>query len=68
LNTALRDAGFPVDARPHVPHVTLLRHSAGGEVPLCTPVRWPINDFVLVKSRTESSGAQYDVIRRWPLA
>ncbi len=68
LNTALRDAGFAIDARPHVPHVTLLRHSTGGEVPLCMPVRWPISDFVLVKSITESSGAQYDVIRRWPLA
>ena len=68
LNMALRDAGFAVDARPHVPHVTLLRNSAGGEVPLCMPVSWPISDFVLVKSRTESSGAQYEVIRRWPLA
>jgi 2'-5' RNA ligase len=67
LNTALQAAGFPVDARPHVPHVTLLRNSAGGEVPSCAPVRWPISDFVLVKSRTDSSGAQYEVIRRWPL-
>jgi 2'-5' RNA ligase len=68
LNAALQAAGFPVDARPHVPHVTLLRNSAGGEVPECTPVRWPIGDFVLVKSRIESSGAKYEVIRRWPLA
>jgi len=67
LNAALRGAGFAVDARPHVPHVTLLRNSSGGEVPACTPVRWPISDFVLVKSRMESSGAQYEVIRRWPL-
>jgi 2'-5' RNA ligase len=68
LNAALQRAGFAVDARPHVPHVTLLRNSVGGEVPACVPVRWPISDFVLVKSRTESSGAQYEVIRRWPLA
>jgi RNA 2',3'-cyclic 3'-phosphodiesterase len=67
LNTALQDAGFPVDARPHVPHVTLLRKSPGGEVLPCAPVRWPINDFVLVKSVTESVGAHYEVIRRWPL-
>ena len=68
LNVALQQAGFPVDARPHVPHVTLLRNSQGGEVPACTPVVWPIRDFVLVKSVTESDGAHYDVIRRWPLA
>lgn len=67
LNGALQAAGFPVDARPHVPHVTLLRNTLGGEMPTCAPVRWPIKDFVLVKSATESSGAQYEVIRRWPL-
>ena len=68
LNTALQAAGFAVDARPHVPHVTLLRKSAGGEVPPCEPVRWPVSDFVLVSSRTETGGAYYDVIRRWALA
>ena len=67
LNAALQGAGFAVDARPHVPHITLLRNSAGGEVPVCTPVRWPIGDFVLVASRTEADGAHYEVIRRWPL-
>jgi 2'-5' RNA ligase len=67
LNAALQPAGFPVDARPHVPHVTLIRNTAGGEAPMCVPVRWPVNDFVLVKSRTESDGAHYEVIRRWSL-
>ncbi len=68
LNRALLAAGFPVDARPHVPHVTLLRNSAGGEVPACVPVRWTVRDFVLVKSVTASEGAHYEVIRRWLLA
>jgi 2'-5' RNA ligase len=68
LNAALQGAAFSVDARPHVPHVTLLRNTAGGEVPACTPVRWPVSDFALVESRTEPSGAKYQVIRRWPLA
>jgi len=67
LNAALQGVGFDVDARPHVPHVTLLRNSAGGEVPECTPVHWPISDFVLVASRRESDGMHYDVIRRWSL-
>ncbi len=67
LGTALQKAGFPVDARPHVPHVTLLRKSRGGDVPACEPVRWPINDFVLVQSNTDSDGAHYEVIRRWRL-
>ncbi len=67
LNTALQAADFPVDARPHVPHVTLLRNTAGGEIPACEPVRWPVSDFVLVKSVTEPDGAHYEVIRRWSL-
>ena len=67
LNAALKAAGFPVDSRPHVPHVTLLRKSLGGEVPVCAPVCWTVKDFVLVKSVTESDGAHYEVIRRWPL-
>jgi 2'-5' RNA ligase len=68
LNAALLSAGFQVDPRPHVPHITLLRKSLGGEVPVCEPVRWPVSDFVLVQSVTESDGAHYEVIRRWPLA
>ncbi|MCD6707437.1 MAG: RNA 2',3'-cyclic phosphodiesterase [Thiobacillus sp.] len=68
LSTALRGAGFAVDARPHVPHVTLLRNSAGGAPPACEPVHWPIRDFVLVASRREADGMHYDAIRRWPLA
>ena len=67
LNATLLTMGFPVDARPHVPHVTLLRNTAGGEVPACEPVHWPVSDFVLVASHTEAKGAQYEVIRRWQL-
>jgi len=68
LNAVLQAAGYSIDARPHVPHVTLLRNTAGGELPACEPVRWPVSDFVLVSSRTEADGAYYDVIWRWPLA
>ncbi|MEW6591453.1 MAG: RNA 2',3'-cyclic phosphodiesterase [Pseudomonadota bacterium] len=67
LNAQLRTAGFPVDDRPHVPHVTLLRKSMGGEIPDCRAVNWPTGEFVLVKSVTESDGARYEVMRRWAL-
>lgn len=67
LNAALQTAGYSIDARPHVPHVTLLRNTAGGELSACVPVCWPIGDFVLAASRTEARGAQYEVIRRWSL-
>lgn len=68
LNAAIRQSGIAFDARPHVPHVTLLRNTAGGELPKCTSVYWPVNGFVLVASRTESDGAYYAIVKRWPLA
>jgi 2'-5' RNA ligase len=67
LNKAIQQSGVAFDDRPHMPHVTLLRNTAGGEVPACTPVQWPVHDFVLVSSRIETDGAYYDVIRRWAL-
>jgi len=68
LNAAVQKAGIAFDACPYAPHVTLLRNTAGGELPACTPVHWPVSDFVLVASRTEVEGAYYDVVWRWPLA
>ena len=67
LQGALQDAGVAFAARPHLPHVTLLRNTAGGEVPPCEPVQWRVHDFVLVASRTDADGAHYEVVRRWPL-
>jgi len=68
LNKAIQQSGIAFDARPHMPHVTLLRNTAGGELIACEPVHWPVRDFVLVSSRIETDGAYYDVIRRWLLA
>lgn len=68
LNLALVKAGFSVDIRPPVPHVTLLRNSSGGIAPPSEPAHWQARDFVLVKSRTDSERAHYDVIGRWPLS
>jgi 2'-5' RNA ligase len=65
LNAALQGANFPVDTRPHVPHVTLLRNTSGGEKPVCSPVHWSVREFVLVASRIEPEGANYEVILRW---
>lgn len=68
LNAAIQQSGVAFDARPHLPHVTLLRNTAGGEVPACVPVQWQVRDFVLVASRPEADGARYEVVRRWSLA
>lgn len=67
VGSAVRASGLNFDERPHVPHVTLLRDSDGGPPPICTPVVWPVTDFVLVASRGGGGGAYYDIVRRWSL-
>lgn len=68
LRRVLRESGVAFDARPFVPHVTLLRNAPGGPVPACAPVRWRVGDFVLAASRTDADGARYEIAERWPLA
>lgn len=68
LFTQLQTAGFPVDPRPHVPHVTLLRNASNSAVFVCTPLRWWVNDFVLAASQPDADGAHYRILRRWVLA
>lgn len=67
LRVALRAAGVSFDANPFVPHVTLLRNTAGGVAPDFEPVDWHAKDFALIASETGEAGAHYTVLRRWPL-
>ena len=67
LQSALVTAGFALEARPFVPHVTLLRNAtcATQRASLERPVRWRADGFVLVESRLLPSGARYEVLGRW---
>ncbi len=68
LSGNLRAAGFVLETRPFVPHVTLLRKAAKGEsLPPARPILWPVRDFVLVESKLSAAGAHYDIIGRWGL-
>jgi 2'-5' RNA ligase len=68
LSGPLRAAGFALDERPYVPHVTLLRNArrapAAAAVP---PIRWPVRDFALIESVERGRGRAYEVRGRWPL-
>jgi 2'-5' RNA ligase len=70
LQQGLVSCGFPPAERPWQPHLTLLRKLR--QPPLIDvapePHAWAINEFVLVESRTLPDGAEYRVLRRWPLA
>ncbi|KAB2939072.1 MAG: RNA 2',3'-cyclic phosphodiesterase [Rhodocyclaceae bacterium] len=70
LAAGLRTAQFPVEERPFVAHVTLLRHADCASRPPAGGLRieWPVRDFVLVESELRPEGARYCIDERWPLA
>jgi 2'-5' RNA ligase len=66
----LRAAGFAIEERPFLAHVSLARNAPALPVAsrLELPVTWSAKSFVLVESRPHSQGADYFVLRSWPLA
>jgi 2'-5' RNA ligase len=69
LERALNAQDFQIDARPYLPHVTLIRKAnCLGMSSLETGIAWKVEEYVLVHSVTDASGAAYEVIGRWPLA
>jgi 2'-5' RNA ligase len=62
LRAALDRAGFRYDAKPFVPHVTLLRDARPAPLPPFPCVQWHSPAFVLVRS---VPGQDYAVVREW---
>jgi 2'-5' RNA ligase len=68
LSTDLQDCGYCPETRPFQVHLTLMRKATRIKtLPPITPVAWSVEDFCLVRSTTEPSGARYQVIARWAL-
>jgi 2'-5' RNA ligase len=54
------------EKRPFATHVTLLRKAGrAGALPPFTPVRWPVEEFVLVRSKLSARGSDYEVLERF---
>ena len=70
LHERLVAAGFGLEERPFVPHVTLLRNAACAtqRSSLEQAVKWRADGFVLVESKLLASGARYEVLGRWHVA
>lgn len=50
-------------------HITLFRKVRNpGELAQLPAIRWPVNSFALVESKTLPEGVQYEVLRSWSLA
>lgn len=68
LKKRLDGAGFRLEVRPFVPHITLLRKANCKREALPDEViEWHAGDFVLVRSVLGERGAAYEVAGRWPL-
>ncbi len=68
LTTNLQNCGYKPETPPFQAHLTLMRKAVLAKtLPPVTPITWSVEDFCLVHSITESSGARYQVIERWPL-
>lgn len=68
LQTHLRLAGFRLEERPFVPHITLQRHCQAGHEASLPPLCWVANHFALVASNPQQDKARYTTLMRWPLA
>jgi len=67
LRAALVAAQIAFDAKPFVPHITLVRKARPGfPLPDLEPIVWPVSGFVLVRSVTGPNGSEYVVHGRWP--
>jgi 2'-5' RNA ligase len=59
---------FILERRPFAAHVTLLRKAASpAAMPPLPDVRWPVDEFLLVRSRTSAKGPAYEPVERFPL-
>ncbi len=68
LKSALENAGFKLEDRPFQAHVTLVRKAREPrELPALPPLDWPVNDFLLVRSRPAAAGSAYEMLQRFPL-
>ncbi len=70
LRHHLAEAGFFVEQRPFMPHVTLLRNVRREvkERQVKAPYRWMVHKFSLVRSQTFQTGPVYTSLRDWHLS
>ena len=68
LHEAAGKCGFKLDTPLFKAHMTVMRKlkkmSDDTEI---SPYAWPVQEFALVSSKTLQSGAEYKVVKTWPL-
>lgn len=68
LRCAMERIGVACDRQPFVPHVTLLRNIVScPETLAMPPLAWQVDEFALVQSLSDGSGARYATLASWKL-
>jgi 2'-5' RNA ligase len=68
LHRSLRAQSFVLEERPFAAHVTLIRKARPpGSLSPLPRVKWPVNEFVLIRSRTSAQGSAYEPLELFPL-
>jgi len=68
LRASLVHGGFALEERSFAAHVTLIRKARRpASLPPLPRVAWPVDEFVLVSSKTASNGSTYEPLERFPL-
>lgn len=68
LSHKLEGLGLRFDARPYVPHVTLVRDARKAPQSVSAqPLSWHCKELVLVESVAAARASRYDILARWPL-
>jgi len=67
LHQRLRGCGFAPERRAFQAHITLARNHPGPAPvePPVAPIRWQINQVVLVESLRQDRSSAYQAVRRW---
>ena len=68
LEAWLRSAGFDLERRTFMPHVTLVRKAQCAPLPdAMAPIAWRVSEFVLIHSQLQPGGSRYRTLATWPL-
>ena len=68
LQARLGEHGFPREARPFAPHVTLARKAGGPPAAeAMAPIPWTVDRFCLFESVSDDTGVRYVPLACWPL-
>jgi RNA 2',3'-cyclic 3'-phosphodiesterase len=68
LHASLKEHGFALEDRPFAAHITLLRKAKPPpSLPALPRLDWPVNEMLLVRSRTSPKGSTYEPVERFAL-